>query len=187
LGCLLETLGIEYRYEPEGFELEGGIRYLPDFYLPKLKVWVEIKPGIPTPEEREKAIQLCISTRNVVALFSGDVWSDVKVFTFSPLVHEGSNASTDIDDIKEIFAGSHICWISTDECIIADGDNFMCGIDYRRGFCWATSQWAQCAICNSISIIGIGVGLFCSCPNADLETGTSDLREAYEAARQARF
>ena len=34
---------IEYEYEPEGFELEDGTRYLPDFYLPELKVFVEVK------------------------------------------------------------------------------------------------------------------------------------------------
>lgn len=28
-----DTLGVEYEYEPEGFELGGGIRYLPDFRL----------------------------------------------------------------------------------------------------------------------------------------------------------
>jgi len=29
-----DTLGIEYRYEPEGFDLDG-IWYLPDFFLLK--------------------------------------------------------------------------------------------------------------------------------------------------------
>jgi len=39
-----ESLSIEYEYEPEGFELPSG-RYLPDFYLPKIRdgLWVEIK------------------------------------------------------------------------------------------------------------------------------------------------
>ena len=27
---------IKYEYEPEGFELADGTRYLPDFYLPEL-------------------------------------------------------------------------------------------------------------------------------------------------------
>ena len=30
-----DALGIKWEYEPEGYELPGGIRYLPDFYLPK--------------------------------------------------------------------------------------------------------------------------------------------------------
>lgn len=35
---------IEYEYEPEGFELYDGTKYLPDFYLPEFDLYVEIKP-----------------------------------------------------------------------------------------------------------------------------------------------
>lgn len=38
-----DTLGIRYEYEPEGFELSDGTRYLPDFYLPESKSWFEVK------------------------------------------------------------------------------------------------------------------------------------------------
>lgn len=37
-----DTLGIEWQYEPEGFDIEGT-PYLPDFYLSKTKTWVEVK------------------------------------------------------------------------------------------------------------------------------------------------
>lgn len=30
-----DTLGINYEYELERYEMDGGIRYLPDFYLAK--------------------------------------------------------------------------------------------------------------------------------------------------------
>ncbi|WP_432973597.1 hypothetical protein [Dactylosporangium sp. CA-233914] len=41
----LDRLGVEWDYEPEGYELPSG-RYLPDFllHLPQ-PVWLEIKPG----------------------------------------------------------------------------------------------------------------------------------------------
>lgn len=39
-----DQAGITYEYEPEGFELEDGTRYLPDFYLPDDDVYVEVKP-----------------------------------------------------------------------------------------------------------------------------------------------
>lgn len=35
---------IKYEYEPEGFELDDGTRYLPDFYLPEDDYYVEVKP-----------------------------------------------------------------------------------------------------------------------------------------------
>ncbi len=37
--------GVPYRYEREGFELPGDMRYLPDFWLPDIAAWVEIKPN----------------------------------------------------------------------------------------------------------------------------------------------
>ena len=38
-----DAAGIEWQYEAEGFELNGA-RYLPDFYLPELKTFIEVKP-----------------------------------------------------------------------------------------------------------------------------------------------
>lgn len=39
----LTHLGCEWEYEPQGFEI-GGQRYLPDFYLPAIGAYVEVKP-----------------------------------------------------------------------------------------------------------------------------------------------
>ena len=39
-----DTANIRYQYEPEGFVLHDGTRYLPDFYLPDFEIYVEIKP-----------------------------------------------------------------------------------------------------------------------------------------------
>ena len=39
-----DSLGIRYEYEPEGFELPSGKRYLPDFYLKDFEMYAEIKP-----------------------------------------------------------------------------------------------------------------------------------------------
>lgn len=38
-----DALGVEYEYEPEGYVLSNGEKYLPDFYLPKLRIYVEVK------------------------------------------------------------------------------------------------------------------------------------------------
>lgn len=47
-----DTLGIKYEYEPEGFDLDG-VYYLPDFWLPDIKTWVEVK-GVMRKEDSEK-------------------------------------------------------------------------------------------------------------------------------------
>jgi len=49
-----DALGIEYRYEAEGFDLDG-IKYLPDFWLPQQDCYIEIKGLEPTRDEIRKA------------------------------------------------------------------------------------------------------------------------------------
>ena len=39
-----DLIGIKYEYEPQGYYLESGICYLPDFYLPNVSAYAEIKP-----------------------------------------------------------------------------------------------------------------------------------------------
>ena len=43
-----DAIGVKWEYEPEGYELENGERYLPDFLLPNIgKGWmIEIKAGL---------------------------------------------------------------------------------------------------------------------------------------------
>lgn len=40
-----DAVGIEYQYEPEGFILDDGTKYLPDFYMPRFNIYAEIKPS----------------------------------------------------------------------------------------------------------------------------------------------
>lgn len=39
-----DALHIPWEYEKEGFDLGSAGRYLPDFWLPSLRAWVEVKP-----------------------------------------------------------------------------------------------------------------------------------------------
>jgi hypothetical protein len=48
-----DTLGYDWEYEPEGFELAGGERYLPDFRVEGW--WVEVKPMTGGLDQFEKA------------------------------------------------------------------------------------------------------------------------------------
>lgn len=43
---LLDKLELKWEYEPQNFLLSNGISYKPDFYLPELKTWVEVKGDI---------------------------------------------------------------------------------------------------------------------------------------------
>lgn len=53
--------GLRYEYEREGFDL-GGRWYLPDFYLPNLGLWLEVKGADPTPEEVQLCRRLAVQT-----------------------------------------------------------------------------------------------------------------------------
>ena len=69
-----DALGLKWEYEPEGFELEGGVRYLPDFRLwglsksEDLVVFAEVKPD---RRDDSKALLLSKSTGAVVLLLDG--------------------------------------------------------------------------------------------------------------------
>ena len=52
------AIGLKYEYEIEGFQM-GELRYLPDFYIPSLDRWFEIK-GKPLSEaEIKKCEEFC--------------------------------------------------------------------------------------------------------------------------------
>lgn len=50
----MDALSIKWEYEPEGFT-DGNLSYLPDFWLPELKCYFEVKPNSPSDEEGRKA------------------------------------------------------------------------------------------------------------------------------------
>lgn len=79
-----DAAGIKYEYEPEGFETEDGTRYLPDFYLPELHTYVEVKGNREGAwEEIRRAQEMIVwgsSIRRILVLsdiptdFDGGMW-----------------------------------------------------------------------------------------------------------------
>lgn len=67
----LDHLDIKWDYEREGFEFNGE-RYLPDFWLPELDTWLEVKGVIPTHAEQRKAQWLADGTGQRVLLAFGE-------------------------------------------------------------------------------------------------------------------
>lgn len=68
----MDEMEIKYIYEPEGFELEPGLFYLPDFWLPQFKSYLEIKPVYPTKDEEYKASVLAEKSGHNVYVFCGN-------------------------------------------------------------------------------------------------------------------
>lgn len=64
-----DQVGLDYEYEYEGFEMDG-IRYLPDFYIPSLDRWFEIKGKPLRKEELNKCEEFCRRLDNENIKFS---------------------------------------------------------------------------------------------------------------------
>lgn len=69
-----DTLGIEYRYEQEGFDLGAVGWYLPDFWLPRYNMWIEVKPVQPSFIEAKKCRKLAEGLDNDVLILYGSPW-----------------------------------------------------------------------------------------------------------------
>jgi hypothetical protein len=183
----MDELGVEYRYEPEGFDLDG-IRYLPDFYLPKLKCWLEIKPDAPTNDEREKAIRLCLAKDEPVVIFAGESWSDIVGYQFTSWPDETKDSLTE-KVMSNKKAVHH--WITPTECITYSTHNkplgWMTFFDIHRGYAWSLAQWHECTQCHDITLFAVAA-VPCRCETAKYgDHETPRLVAAYTAARQARF
>lgn len=63
-----DALGVQWEYEKEGYDLGKLGWYLPDFWLPGLECWVEIKPEYPSEDEMRKCDELAEGTGRAVVI-----------------------------------------------------------------------------------------------------------------------
>lgn len=77
-----DELKIKYQYELEGYELPNGMRYLPDFYIESMDVFVKIKPSIDliSNEEIDKMISFSIDRGKNLLLITGEPTKDSMYF-----------------------------------------------------------------------------------------------------------
>lgn len=66
-----DALGIKYEYEPEGYTLEDGTKYLPDFFLPDQNYYIEVK-GMSDHvfSDLEKVSKFVLEAKTVVMILS---------------------------------------------------------------------------------------------------------------------
>ena len=94
----LDALGVRYDYEKEGFDLDDAGYYLPDFWLPDLRLWVEIKGSEPTWDETRKAQELYYAGEKehgwgvVIGVGEPHYGDDLRVFCFEAT--ESSSGAT---------------------------------------------------------------------------------------------
>ena len=77
-----DHMGVRWEYEPEGYELSDGLWYLPDFYLPEYKCWVEVKPDRVPDSDLTKPETLARDIGQLVLIAAGapHEWHGFRVF-----------------------------------------------------------------------------------------------------------
>ena len=161
-----DKMGIEYQYEPEGFDF-GEVYYLPDFYLPKQKLWIEIKAEEPNSDELRKArlLKSHVSDGVEVGILYGEPW-----------VTQDPELSFAIEEV-------HYCLMLIESWMGGDDANCLFSECRRcREFLFQETITSHCE--NSKFANGY-IGYGC-CDRMGLAC-TDKLKAAYSEARQARF
>jgi len=65
-------MGIQFNYEPLGVQLESGKKYLPDFFLPSLNIFVECKGILTSNYDIERVYDFGIESKKGVLIAQGD-------------------------------------------------------------------------------------------------------------------
>lgn len=81
---------LPWLYEPRGFEFQDESSYIPDFFLPGQRCYVEIKPAKLDTNSANKAIKLAVETEtNVYAAIGIPSWAhdypEGQLYRFTPL------------------------------------------------------------------------------------------------------
>ena len=79
----METLLLAYEFEGQGFSLDRGA-YLPDFYLTKQGIWLEVKGPPPSFEEEDLCQCLAVETRQPAIIAWGQPSWEGVVICFTP-------------------------------------------------------------------------------------------------------
>ena len=138
----MSELGVNYEYEKEGFELAENSWYLPDFWLPEMASWLEIKGQQPTTDEQQKYEKLALVTKNAVYLswaaipsVEGVLADGVeRIYSYSPAFFMGER--------REWVERSSAVWCACPQCGIVglayNGDGVllsrqgMCGCEFEQ-------------------------------------------------------
>lgn len=68
----MDALDLSWTYEPEGFYLPDGVRYLPDFKVAGIG-WIEIKATMPTDAEAAKMEMVAAGKQTPGYILGGDI------------------------------------------------------------------------------------------------------------------
>lgn len=182
-----DSLGIQWEYEKEGFDLGDGVLYLPDFYIPHLDCWIEIKGDFDYDHEK---IERFAQKGNTIYVFCGQIPDPERLDCSGPSYdNDSAHAFLNIEINGEnlISHDIHYVWCECFSCGMfgitfdARSDRLPCKESYDVW--WSRTnenslyEWHEDKKCERTS------------PNGDKEYNGNSLRltKAYRAACSARF
>jgi hypothetical protein len=182
-----DTAGITYQYEPEGFDLGEAGYYLPDFWLPGLKYWFEVKGQAPNPDEIFKSALLAFETGIQTFIAAGEIGIPEKIHSGHGVRYQGAfmrqlnftfghmGRPLSIEYLKELanLKGPWNQFEAWGQCVNCQSLQ----IAWEGLSNWASKNWREntelkCAYCKTLK---------------PLDPHSKVLSAAYNAARQARF
>jgi hypothetical protein len=161
-----DVVGFVWHYEPEAYALEGQA-YLPDFFLPDLDSFFEIKPTVEYDQSKPEG--LCLLLKRDVYVLVGepaihDMWSGEDFGNCRTYSHDGHFI--------------HAPW--TDD----QGTHYSARDNYQ--------QWCECPHCHKIGIeFDARAARLCNClpqsENKGYNACSSRILKAYVSAQTYRF
>lgn len=100
-----DEMGIDWQYEREGYDL-NGIYYLPDFWLPQVKMWAEVKPFLFSDEEMVK-IEMLIRHTGFPVLMLIDA-PDYQSYDAIGPSYDPEFSGSDLEDCDYILDNSYL-------------------------------------------------------------------------------
>ena len=142
-----DALDVRWEYEKEGYEFDDGTKYLPDFWLPKFELFIEVKGMDPSENELHKVKLLREQSGHDVALVIGippEVkiqWNGVreKYVTFDDAAYyipmsSDPESLLPIKDYDETFGGKVCCPICGSDNVHFEKPIFLESDDYKAWF-----------------------------------------------------
>ena|SRR5258708_5909504 len=94
-----DALGLRYEYEKEGFDLGEAGRYLPDFWLPDLECWLEVKPhGVIDASASRKIRRFAQSGESIVVALGPP--HDRRTYPNMALCRLGANGAVEVQYVE---------------------------------------------------------------------------------------
>lgn len=137
-----DAMEICYEYEPEGFNLDDNLSYLPDFYLPNLDAYFEVKGlkafKILFPDNRHVLFEPDREKPDKFAEFAFEMYKShpiIIVFgdpldAFLTDKHGGKGEAHVFYEAEcgPLFFGKDVIQCENDECALCDGGRYMCSV-----------------------------------------------------------